>query len=114
MLLKANGMTVEFTNSWRGNRSGFVHETRMVIDGVQEFFHKQQYYNRTWERYEYQSVMKSACYDAIEYVTKKLTDKFRAENSIKRLTKARKGDLEVILKNSQKLKNLENIYRQLD
>ena len=84
---------VEYLDNWR------LEDIQTIVNTNQQFKYKAQYYNRTWESYRYQSVMKCVVYDAIEYVTKKLTDKFKAENDIKRLTKARRGDLEVVLKN---------------
>lgn len=38
------------------NRSGFAHECRIEWDGV-TYYAKIQYYNRTWESYEFESVI---------------------------------------------------------
>lgn len=49
----------------RGNRSGFVHEWKLYYDGsfypVQE--NKIQYYNRTWERFTYESLLQDLFVD---------------------------------------------------
>lgn len=41
------------------NRSGFVHECDIFYDGGQVYA-KSQYYNRTWESYEFESVINKA------------------------------------------------------
>lgn len=56
------------------NRSGFVHECDIFYDGGQVYA-KCQYYNRTWESYDFQSVI----YKAIEKMPKRYRDEARAE-----------------------------------
>ena len=57
----------EFECNWRSNRSGFVHEGSLYFDWsyypVQE--NKIQYYNRTWERFSYESLIKDLFLDFV-------------------------------------------------
>lgn len=53
-----------------GNRSGFKHEATLTRNGEQIDSTKVQYYNRTWERYEFQTVICN-----LLVVTTELTDK---------------------------------------
>lgn len=56
-----------FICRWRSNRSGFVHEVELFnINDYCLSTAKAQYYNRTWERYEYQSCMQSAVQNAMD------------------------------------------------
>lgn len=54
---------IVFVNESAGTRSGFKHSTDLYINGyipaISETLH---YINRTWEAYQYQSVMLSAVY----------------------------------------------------
>lgn len=56
------------------NQSGFVHECDIFYDGGQVYA-KCQYYNRTWESYEFESVINKA----IEKLPAALRDEARAE-----------------------------------
>ena len=55
----------DFECSYRNNRSWFVHECNLYFDGsyYSNWFSKAQYYNRTWERWCYESVIKDAFID---------------------------------------------------
>ncbi len=54
----------------KSTRNGFKHEATLLTGGVQRDFSKRNYLNRTWERFEYDSVIK----DLVEN-TEELTDK---------------------------------------
>ena len=105
----------QFVNNWRGNRSGFVHETTLFDNyGRQLATNKCQYYNRTWECYEYQSVMRGCIYDLIETKKQQFITRCKEEKGIKRLVKAEK---EIILQHFEQLKEikeLRNIYKELE
>lgn len=42
---------------WKKNRSGFKHEATLIRNRYGQVSVKCQYYNRTWESYEYESVL---------------------------------------------------------
>lgn len=94
-----NGNEYEFFNNSRGNYSGFVHETNLFKNGIFLADNKIQYYNRTWEVYTYQSVMKGLVYNLMENLKEKYKNDYKAEHGIKRLTAQKK---------EQMLENFEN------
>ena len=95
-----NGNEYEFVNSFRGNRSGFVHETTLFRNGRYEGETKIQYYNRTWECYTYQSVMKRLVHGLIEECEKAFQNAWKAEHNVKRLTEAKKKEMCEDLRNN--------------
>lgn len=105
----------QFVNNWRGNRSGFVHETTLFNENGNELGScKHQYYNRTWECYQYQSVMKSCICNLIEKKQKEFIEECKNAKGIKRLVKAEK---EIILQHFEQLKEIKEykqIYKELD
>lgn len=86
---------IEFTfvNSWRKNRSGFVHETQLFKGSQKIAFNKSQYYNRTWESYEYQSSMRQAVYCALDEQKSFLVDEYKRSTGKKKLTEEQKAHL---------------------
>ncbi len=54
----------------KSTRNGFKHEATLLIDGKQRDFSKANYLNRTWERFEYDSVIQTLIDN-----TEELTDK---------------------------------------
>ena len=105
----------QFVNNWRSNRSGFVHETTLFNDsGYKVGEYKCQYYNRTWECYEYQTVMKNCIYNLIEEKQKEFISRCKEAKGIKRLVKAEK---EIILQHFEQLKEIKEyrkMYKELD
>lgn len=85
-----NGVEFEFVNSFRGNRSGFVHETTLFRNGRMEGTNKIQYYNRTWECYTYQSVMKGLVSELLGDCRKAWETAWKNDHGVKRLTEARR------------------------
>ena len=98
-----------FVNNWRGNRSGFVHETELFIDGRKTAAARCQYYNRTWESYEYQSVMRNAAYNARDRIIERERYQFMDNNGYKRLTAARKAEFDESIKNNEAI----NFYNKI-
>ena len=78
-----------FVNHSVGNRSGFVHETELYKNGVQWGAYRIQYYNRTWECYQFQSVMRGAIRNIIDEEFENFKANWKSANNVKRLTKAK-------------------------
>ena len=49
--------TIEIVCEWKKTRIAFKHEATLVVNGVGRDTVKINYLNRTWEQYEYQSVI---------------------------------------------------------
>ena len=88
-----NGNEYMFINSFRGNRSGFVHETELQRDGFLLGKAKIQYYNRTWERYTYQSVMKKIVGELMESCEEAFKTAWKDAHNIKRLTQTKRDEM---------------------
>ena len=88
-----NGNEYLFINSFRGNYSGFVHETELYKNDRFIGENKIQYYNRTWECYTYQSVMKGLVYDLMENYIEDYKDTWKNTHGIKRLTEAKRKEM---------------------
>lgn len=80
-----------FINSSRSNRSGFVHETKLYKNGTLWGEYKIQYYNRTWECYQFQSVMRGVVNTIIGEEFEVFKTSYKHNHNIKRLT-AKKHD----------------------
>lgn len=103
----------EFVNNSKGNRVGFVHETTLFKNGYEIANAKIQYYNRTWECYTYQSVMKKCISNLLEDKKERFINNYKYNNNIKRLTQNKK---EQVLKDFEELegvKELNKIYATL-
>lgn len=79
-----------FVNSFRGNRSGFVHETELFKNDRLIGRNKIQYYNRTWECYTYQSVMKGCVSRPMEELFEEFKTTWKNDHNVKRLTEAKR------------------------
>lgn len=110
-----NGNEYMFINSFRGNRSGFVHETELYRNDRLIGKNKAQYYNRTWECYTYQSVMKSLVYGLMEDCREAYKNAWKNEHNVKRLTEARKAEMQENFKNDtpKNYVELEALYAML-
>ena len=86
-----------FNESWSvGMRWG--HKTTLHENGVEITEARARYYNRTWEAYQYQSVMKNAVYKLINELLFYAIVKYKFENNIKRLTQEKKEIVKTQLK----------------
>lgn len=75
-----------FCNESKGNRSGFYHKTTLLKNGIEVGSNKVQYYNRTWELYEFQSVMRGLVNQLIENINNDFINEYKEKYNISRLT----------------------------
>lgn len=110
-----NGNEYIFYNSFRGNRSGFVHETELYKNNYNIGWNKCQYYNRTWECYTYQSVMKGLVSGLMESAMEEFKNAWKESHGIKRLTKEKKESMMKDFKNNPPMEysELEELYKML-
>lgn len=67
---------------------------------------KIRYYNRTWERYRYQSAILGALYMQIESIKDRIIYNYKIKSGKTRLTQAQKDEL---LKDNDEIKELQEI-----
>lgn len=111
--LSIDGKDVIFTNTWRGTRSGFVHETKLYIDGWPAAAGCCRYINRTWERYAYQSVMLQAVHTLQEEETAREKRNFLQANGYKNMMDHRKPAFMEYLANNKTLAFYKKIEEAL-
>lgn len=88
-----DGKEIVFVNQSRDTRHGFAHDTTLFIDGREITSSSCHYLNRTWECYQYQSVMLSAVSFLIKAVEYGNEQELKEQNGWKRMTPARKEEL---------------------
>ena len=108
-----NGAEYEFINSSRGNRSGFVHESELYKNDRLIGRNKCQYYNRTWECYTYQTVMKSLVYNLMEELKESFKDSWKEAHGVKRLVEAKKKLMMEDLEKMPSYMDLKALYSLL-
>ena len=111
---KINDAEFTFVVNSRSNRSGFVHECKLFLNDRELSEQKIQYYNRTWERYRFQSVMHSCICDAVEQEKQKIIDREKAARGWQKLTAARKEEIEKIIDANSGVKLLRVLSREVD
>ena len=77
--------TYEFRSKSFDNYRNWGHTSTLYKNGEEVGFAKAIYLNRTWESYQYQSVMMSALYNYKDELLNKEKDNFKVCNDIKRL-----------------------------
>lgn len=112
--MKVNGNNYEFVNTSRSTRSGFAHDTTLFINDCEYGRTTCYYYNRTWECYRYQTVMKRCVSDMIERKYKRYIENYKAENNIKRMTAEKSKDAEILFENLTEIKELRKVYKRLE
>ena len=111
--LAIDGKEIIFINTWRGTGSGFLHETKLYIDGWPASSGRCRYINRTWERYAYQSVMLQAVYTLQEEETAREKAKFLQANGYKNMMEHRKAAFLDYLANNETLALYKKIEEAL-
>lgn len=111
--ITVNGNEYEFINDWRNTRTGFAHDTTLFKNGREIGTATCVYYNRTWECYEYQTVMQRCINDIIENLYNEFIVDFKAENNIKRITKEKRMIADKEFYGREDIVELLEIYEQL-
>lgn len=109
-----NGKEYEFINNSRNTRTGFAHDTTLFIDGREYGSATAIYYNRTWESYIYQTVMKRCIDDIITEEYNRFVANFKAQNNIKRLTAEKRAEAEKEFFALAEIQDLKKVYKALD
>lgn len=92
-----NGNEYEFICQFKNTRNGFKHECNLFINDRFETSATCHYYNRTWESYNYQSVMLRAVSILMEEHENFLKDVFKKENGYEKMTAKRKEEFQKVL-----------------
>ena len=99
--------TYETRSSW-GHKAELIHNNNYTLNE-----YKIRYYNRTWECYQYQSVIKSVLNDYIDYLIKDYINDYKTQNSITRLKSQQREELTRQAKLTPLVEKLETFYKEL-
>ena len=117
MIVKeVNGHKFVFVCEWIDSRNGFSHVCTLFDGDVygkplaNERYH---YINRTWEAYEFQSVMLGCVAKAKERILSKAIDEYKFTNSLQKLTAKRKQIVCEAVEKSKEWNELEELYNQV-
>lgn len=93
----ANGHRFEFVCDSRKTRNGFAHDVLCFIDDYDnnspDYIRETcTYYNRTWERYEYQTVMQKLTHAQASKHVEWIREDYMREHGYKRMTAKRKTE----------------------
>ena len=97
----------ETSSSW-GYKAELIRNNDYVLNT-----RKITYYNRTWEKYEYQSVIKSVLNDYIDYLIKDYINDYKTLNNITRLKSQQREELIRQAKLTPLVEKLETFYKEL-
>lgn len=75
------------------SRTGFAHVSTLVRDGQEIETKRVNYYNRTWESYQYQTSMRIVVEAAMKAELDSLIAHYKRESGIRRLSAAKKEEL---------------------
>ena len=99
-------------DSWQNYRS-WGHKAVLKF-GYQEFSEKITYYNRTWERYQYESVVHSVIYKVKKWYEDFYLEQFKKKNNIKRLGKKGKEMFKEFIEDKEIFPSLEDLQKYID
>lgn len=104
---------VQFINNTWETSYAWGHETTLFVDDFEINYSKCRYYNRTWERYAYQSVMKSCVYNHLANLKHYFINDYKSKNNIKRLCGKKLEDCNEKLHENYTYSLFEKIYKEL-
>ena len=92
-------------------RTGWGHLASLMCDGVQLGSSKINYYNRTWERYRYQSAILASIHNAIDAVEFDIFEGYKLSHNKKRISANQKAEL---LSGNSVIAKLKMLYDYYD
>ena len=99
---QVNGRVYTFICRSRNTRHGFAHDAELILgDGYLIGEATRNYLNRTWERYQYQSVMMDLVLEKICELNADTTSEFKRQLGISRITEKRRPELEAFIENAR-------------
>ena len=102
-----------YAESWSNSRA-WGHRAVLNVNNWYTWENKIRYYNRTWERYQYESVIHEVVDDYIESIKEDIAENFKGERGIKRITEKYKKELEKIIKADKNIKAVKKFQSYID
>lgn len=110
----ANKFSFNFICEWGNTRSGFKHTCNLIVNGLHNVKNVCYYYNRTWEAYNYQTVMCGALDLYKSEIEESVKQDLLYKEGKKRLTTALKKMLEKECKANKTIKAIAKCRAILD
>ena len=111
-----NGNTDTFTfvnETWETSRS-WGHRTLLFRNGAKVGEHKIRYYNRTWERFQYQSCMGECVYQIMTNMILTGIETYKRKHNVSRFKRGEKENVIVDFKNNNAYyKELKELYERI-
>lgn len=108
-----NGAEYRFINEWRNTRSGFKHTTEVFRDDSYLTNRSNYYLNRTWESYQFQSVMRNAIGDLLGWMLRDYLEAYKEEHDIKRWNKTLKEEVTQACHQQERWKEYQELLNRL-
>lgn len=97
----------------KSNYYGFKHLATLNVGYWEELKTSIQYYNRTWERFDYETILYKIINLKLEQIEEQAKRNYKQNNNIKRLTKDKQKDFKKELKNYDTYKNLLTLKNRI-
>lgn len=95
-------------------RTSWGHKATLIHNGTHELNkYKITYHNRTWECYQYQSVIKAVLNDYISHLIDEYINDYKAQHNITRFKKSQREELIKQVKTTTIIEKLETFYKEL-
>jgi hypothetical protein len=105
----------EFVNEYWETRYSWGHKTVLFRNNIELSHNKVRYYNRTWERFRYQTCMLGAISNEMKWAMNRRLEDYKADKGISRF---RKGEKEIVIENVKKendyYKELAELYQKVE
>lgn len=108
-----NGNIYTFYCDSRDTRHGFKHVCELYVNGYHDADGVCYYLNRTWESYQYQSVMFDAIDSLIDRHKNRLMEQFKDEHDYSRMTAKRREEFEKVLDTDDTMKELQQVEQKV-
>lgn len=112
--IKVNGNEYQFVNSSRNTRSGFAHDTVLFKNDYEIADYSCHYLNRTWECYQYQTVMLMCVDEEIDREYNRFIENYKYINGIKRMTAEKRCLADIEFEDRADIKELRKVYKELN
>ncbi len=100
----ANKMSFYFICEWGSTRNGFKHTCNLIVNGLHNVKNVRHYYNRAWESYDYQMVMRGALDTYKSEIEECIKQDVLRKEGKQRLTPTLKKELEKECKGNKTIK----------
>ena len=108
-----NGREYNIVNEYWENSNSWGHKSTLIAPWGEVESHKVRYYNRTWERYTYESCMSGLINTILEDNLKSYITQYKEKNDITRLLADKKAEVIKEWEQKEYIKDLMEIKERI-